>query len=51
MPKHGKNFKNAIGYSFRFYCTALRGPQGGGKVPTLRLTFAHLHPSGLIPHM
>ena len=24
----------------RFYCTALRGPQGGGKVPTLRLTFA-----------
>ena len=24
----------------RFYCTVLRGPEAGGKVPTLRLTFA-----------
>ena len=24
----------------RFYCSPLRGPQAGGKVPTLRLTFA-----------
>ena len=24
----------------RFYCSPLRGPQAGSKVPTLRITFA-----------